>query len=275
MAMQITKIGSQTICYSEEGQGQPIILLSANPGDRRDFAAVVPALARSHRVLRLDWPGYGRSPAPEPPERAGASYFLEVFSEFVEQQRLEPFVIIGNSVGGNVAVRYALQSPTRVRGLVLVSPGGFTPHNAVTRTFCRLQGKPSINKLIGGVFTRSYLRIRNEVTRAMIARAAGEQNTDAARRVNAAVWRSFLEPQHDLREAARALRTPALVISGRHDPVIPPADGRRAAAAIPGAQFIEMKSGHAPFAEIPDEFLAVVEPFLASLTANNRAHAAR
>jgi pimeloyl-ACP methyl ester carboxylesterase len=49
-------------------------------------------------------------------------------------------LIIGNSLGGNVAARLAIESRAKVRGLVLVSPGGFTPHNPITRAFCRLQG---------------------------------------------------------------------------------------------------------------------------------------
>lgn len=39
-------------------------MLHANPGASRDFDAIAPALAKNHRVLRLDWPGYGGSPAP-------------------------------------------------------------------------------------------------------------------------------------------------------------------------------------------------------------------
>lgn len=264
--MQAIVVNGQKLTYRDEGSGPVLLCLSANPGDSRDFDAITPALARSYRVLRLDWPGYGGSPAPLPPERAGADYFLEVFTGFVQQLGLRDVSIIGNSVGGNVAAHYALRAPERVRGLVLVSPGGFTRHNPVTRLFCRLQGRPGFNRFIGKLFTRLYLRKRNAHTQAMIQRGDTEQHTEVARRVNAAVWRSFLDPRHDLRSTARELRVPALVVSGRYDPVIPArSDGRCAAQAIPGARQIVLPSGHAPFAEIPEEFLAAVTPFLASL----------
>ncbi len=271
--MPTATLQQQTLHYQESGHGTPLICLSANPGDGRDFDAVAPALARRYRVIRPDWPGYGKSPAPAPPERAGAGYFLAVFTQFVEQLGLARFHIIGNSVGGNVAVRYALTQPGRVASLVLVSPGGFTRHNFFTRAFCRLQGRAGFKRLLGDRFTRFYLRRRTECTRAMITRAGAEQNTPVAQRVNAAVWRSFLDPAHGLLNAASGITTPTLVVSGRRDPVIPAArDGRYAAAVIPGARQVVLNCGHAPFAELPEEFLDTVEPFLMNAEAG---HAAR
>jgi pimeloyl-ACP methyl ester carboxylesterase len=270
--MPTISLQGQSVHYREDGAGTALLMLSANPGDSRDFDAIVPQLAQRYRVVRMDWPGYGGSAAPQPPELAGASYFLEVFGRFVEAMKLQRFHILGNSVGGNVAVRYALAQPQQVLSLTLVSSGGFTRHNPVTRLFCRLQGRPGFNRMIGGLFTRSYLRARNDNTRAMIARGNGEQNTPAARRVNAAVWRSFLEPQHNLLEQARGIAAPALVINGRHDPVIPAkTDGRNAAQAIPGAKFIVTECGHAPFAEVPEDFLALLQPFLTDMEATRGA----
>lgn len=250
------------LSYRVDGSGPALILLSANPGDSRDFDAVVPQLAQRFQLIRPDWPGHGGSPAPQPPSRAGAGYFLECFSRFMDALGIRRAHLLGNSVGGNVAVRYALQQPQRVASLILVSPGGFTDHNAVSRGFCRLQGQVWFKRLLGDRFTRFYLRARNPWTQAMIGRAGGEQASAAAWQVNAAVWRSFLDPQHDLRQAAAALRVPALVVSGRHDPVIPAhKDGRSAARVIPGARQVVLDSGHAPFAEVPEQFLAAVVPF--------------
>lgn len=246
----------------EDGSGPALVLLSANPGDSRDFDGIVPALAQRFRVLRLDWPGYGSSAAPNPPERAGASHFLEVFARWMDEAGIARAHLLGNSVGGNVAVRYALAQPQRVASLVLVSSGGFTAHNPVTRGFCRLQGQLWFKRLLGDRFTRAYLRARNPLTRAMIERAGGEQATDEALRVNAAVWRSFLDPAHDLRESARALTVPTLVTGGRHDPVIPARrDVALAARTIPGAELHIFDTGHAPFAEAPDAFLEHVQAF--------------
>lgn len=253
---------SSPLHVREDGAGPVLVLLSANPGDSRDFDGIVPTLAQRFRVLRPDWPGYGGSPAPQPPEQAGAGHFLELFTRWMDQAGIARAHLLGNSVGGNVAVRYALARPSRVASLVLVSCGGFTAHNPVTRAFCRLQGQVWFKRLLGDRFTRAYLHARNPLTAAMIERAGGEQASDTALRVNAAVWRSFLDPAHDLRESARALSLPTLVTGGRRDPVIPAKrDVALAARTIPGAELQIFDTGHAPFAEAPEPFLQRVQAF--------------
>lgn len=247
--------------YREQGRGMPLILLHANPGDGRDFSAIASPLAECFRVIALDWPGYGASPAPSPPASASAMFYFEALRQFVSAMKLPPAALIGNSVGGYAAARLALEEPDRVARLVLVSPGGFTAHNALSRIFCRLQSGPL--SLRPDRFARLYLRRHTSVTREMLARARGEQATAAARSVNRAIWRSFIHPEHDLRGRAGTIAQPTLLIFGRFDPVIPARkDGREASRAMPHARFQVMETGHAPFAESPEEFLRVVTPFL-------------
>ena len=252
----------QHIAWREDGRGPALLMLSANPGDGRDFDAVVPELAKRFRVIRPDWPGFGGSPAPQPPERASPEYFFETLCALLDALDIRRAHFVGNSIGGNVAVRYALAHPGRVASLVLVSPGGFTAHNAFTRLFCRLMGRPGFNRAVRRWFTQANMPVATPWTRAIVERAVGEQAAPAATAVNAANWRAFASPAHDLRAAARGVRAPTLVINGRRDRAIPAdRDGRCAAEAIPGARLLIPDCGHAPFAEIPDWFLAAVTEF--------------
>lgn len=250
------------LAYRVEGAGPDLILLHANPGDSQDFDPIVPALARHYRVWRLDWPGYGGSPAPAQPDALQIVDLIEALDRFIQEQSLSRVCLLGNSVGGNVAVRWCLAHPQRVAALVLISSGGFTQVNAITKAFCRLQGSPAIRALQGGALTRLYLRRRNPAVQAMIQRAAGPQNQGPSRAVAAAIWRQFNRPDHDLRQQVAALACPVLVTGGEHDPVIPAADSRRAAALIPDAQLAIYDCGHAPFAECPEAFLNDLLPFL-------------
>jgi pimeloyl-ACP methyl ester carboxylesterase len=211
-----------------------------------------------------DWPGYGQSPAPSPAQIAKAAFlFFEVLREFVAVLNLPACIIIGNSVGGNAAVRLAHDRPERVARLVLVSPGGFTPHNVVTRNLCwfmstRLAPSPSM-------FARIYLGHHGApVVKAMLQRARTEQSHGPALALNRAVWGSFALPEHDVRGLARTLQLPVLLVFGKHDPVIPPSkDGAEARKSFgTNAKFVVMDSGHAPFAEIPAEFLKELDAFL-------------
>lgn len=274
--MPFVDLPAQRIAYRDEGNGPVLFLLSANPGDGRDFDAVAPTLAKRFRVIRPDWPGYGGSPAAVPVERTSPLYYFEVFRCFVDALGIESCHIVGNSIGGNVAVRYALAKPDRVQSLVLVSSGGFTAHNAVTRLFCRLMGMPGFNRAIRTAFTKASYPVRTEWTRAMIERAVTEQATPIANQVNAANWRGFATTEHDLRVAARGVQVPTLVINGARDRAIPAkTDGRAAAEAIPGARLLVPDCGHAPFAEIPDWFLGAVSEFWNSQSSQPAATVAR
>lgn len=87
--------------------------------------------------------------------------FYQVLREFITALRLPSAIFIGNSIGGNAAARLAIESPELVRGLVLVPPGGFTPHNFMTRAFCRFQGGSF--SLSPQRSARLYLRCRTPV----------------------------------------------------------------------------------------------------------------
>lgn len=261
--MPVLDTSLASVHYRDEGRGTPLILLHANPGDHRDFDAIRPALAARHRVLALDWPGYGDSPAPAEPQAWSTMHCAQVLREFVERLDLPAAVLIGNSVGGYAAARLALDAPTRVRSLVLVSPGGFTPHTAFTRAFCRFKGTESVTRLSNAALARYYLRRRTPLVHAILARAATTQRSAEAVAVNAAIWRSFTAPEHDLRARAAAIKVPVLLAFGRHDPVIPATrDGRAAARSLPAAEFALFDTGHMPFAEDPETFMKTVLPFL-------------
>lgn len=242
-------------------QGPPLILLHANPGDSRDYDAVIATLAQHHRVIALDWPGYGNSQMPEQPSEVGHLRFYQALLAVLDQLNPGPAILIGNSVGGNVAARLAMNEPGRVAGLILVSPGGFTPHNAITRLFCRFMG--SRFALSPGRWAGLLLRHKNPQTRSMLDRAATLYRQSDRLQLNRALWRSFVLPEHDLRPQAHAIHCPVLLLFGRHDIAIPATkDGVEAQRLLPAAEFHATASGHALFAEQPELFLRYALPFL-------------
>jgi pimeloyl-ACP methyl ester carboxylesterase len=252
-----------TVHYSDHGKGTTLVLLHANPGESKDFEAVIPALSENFRVLALDWPGYGNSAMPHHPETIGVLYFYQVLREFLAALALPPAFILGNSLGGNAAARLAAESPELVRGLVLVSPGGFTTPTFFSRNFCKLQG--SRFSLSPYRFASLYLKHRTATTQGMLERAANTQAASRQITLNRAIWRDFSKPSNDLRADAPRIKVPTLLLFGQYDLVIPASkDGKVAAQLIPSAKFVVLPCGHASFAEVPDLFLAQVQPFLAA-----------
>ncbi|SFM38820.1 alpha/beta fold hydrolase [Marinobacter zhejiangensis] len=259
--MPILNLSTGPVHYTEHGHGVPVVLLHANPGDSLDFEAIIPALSQNYRVLAIDWPGYGQSAIPPSPDSATVFLLYNILNEFLDALKLPPAIFVGNSVGGNVAARLASEQPDRVRGLVLVAPGGFTPHNWITRSFCRLQG--SRFSLSPQRFARWYLKRRNATTEAMLERASGLQSGTDAVTLNRALWRSFGRPENDLRQSARSINSPTLLMFGKYDPAIAAGkDGKAAAQSVPSAKLVVLPCGHASFAEVPELFLAEALPFL-------------
>lgn len=251
------------VAVHSTGSGEPIVLLHANGGDHRDFDAVVDRLAALHTVHAIDWPGWGDSTTTEGPTATG---YAAALPHVLQSLGGGPFVLIGNSVGGFAAIRAAATHPELVRGLVLVNPGGFTPRWPGSVAVCRLIGWPRLASRAMRALPRLYLR-RTTPAVAEIRHRADEMSTDPHRvEAFASVWRSFAMREHDARPHARLVAVPTLLMWGRRDPVLAwTIDGRRARRALGRAQVATFPCGHQAFAEMPDEFMAEVEPFLRSL----------
>jgi len=245
----------------DHGEGPTLVLLHANPGNLRDFDAIIPTLSESYRVIAIDWPGYGVSPGLGPLTTTTETALYAVLVEAMDTLEIPEAVIIGNSVGGQIAARYAIEFPDRVSGLVLVSPGGFTPDTWLTRFFMRWQS--SSWSLAPGFFAKLYIGRRNAHTQSIFNRAASLHSTTDVLKVTREMWGSFLDPSHDLSQSARTITQPSLLVFGKRDPVIQfKKDGQVAKAAMEHAELVALDCGHMAFAELPDEFLGLLLAFL-------------
>ncbi|MBV8347818.1 MAG: alpha/beta hydrolase [Mycolicibacterium sp.] len=257
-----TRVGQ--VAYSDTGEGSVVVvLLHATLHDRHDFDPIVPALSRDHRVIALDWPGHGDSPAPASPYLPTAASFADVLVDVVSALDLPPAAYLGNSVGGFAAARLAITDPQRVSRLVLIDSGGFLA-GPVTNLYCRVLGMPAVMKRILPWFIRSYLKATSDNDHAVEQRALARAETAEGVLLTAALWRSFASPDYDLRPLADRITAPVLIIWGSKDTAIPLRFGRATAAAIPRSRLEVLCTGHAPFSSDPAGFLAITAPFLAT-----------
>ncbi|WP_170181788.1 alpha/beta fold hydrolase [Phreatobacter stygius] len=110
----------RNLCFSETGDGPPLLLIHGSPGEGRAWNRVVPLLDRQFRVLTPDLPGYGGS-APLPEAGGGTAAMAADVGELVASLG-EPVFLAGHSYGGNVALHVMAASPDRIRGLALFEP---------------------------------------------------------------------------------------------------------------------------------------------------------
>ncbi len=117
-----TKVQGLDIHYKCLGKGQPIILIHGAANDWHEWEKNLAFLAQSFQVYALDLPGYGQSqPADVPVSPTWSASFL---NDFMEALDLPSAHIVGHSMGGMVAMVFALEHPEMVNKLVLVNSGG-------------------------------------------------------------------------------------------------------------------------------------------------------
>lgn len=252
----------------------PLVVLPAAAHSWADYRGILARFAPERRVFALDWPGFGNSAKPAPADfRYTAEGYAELLAGWLDGLGIARAVLLGNSVGGAAAVRYAAAHPKRVLGLALVSPGGFTPPGLVRSLASRLLGAPAILRRVEPAFASLYLGPTTPETKAIVAahRAlrAG-QDYGAFIQAYAALWRSFNRPEDDLSTVAKLVSAPAVVVRGALDPVITAADARRAAENLGERGALEVVlpgAGHLPFFQQPERFMQAVAGLLGTVEA--------
>jgi pimeloyl-ACP methyl ester carboxylesterase len=117
------RVDGMDLQYLEAGSGPPLLLLHGHEQSATSWRWVLPALARTHRVLALSLPGHGES-GPAVNGYAPGRDLAPLVADFLDTLGVGSLHVVGNSVGGAVALRVALADPARVRTLTLVDSAG-------------------------------------------------------------------------------------------------------------------------------------------------------
>jgi len=256
------------------GSGEDTILtVHGGPGtDHRLFRPELDRLGAYARLVYFDLPGHGRSTEPPP------DFALETMAESLEEVRsaigAERVTLLGSSYGGFVSLAYALAHPDRVARLILVDTAASNAFREQSLAIAHRRADPQM--------LAAFERLWNDALASdadfrenwsvlfplYFARASREQIEEFAGRTSytLATRRAILPTfgGYDLRSRLDELQMPALVIVGAHDWITPPPLAQDLASALPSAQLVVFEdSGHYPFLEEPERFVATVEAFLA------------
>ena len=254
----------------------PLLLLHGIGRSLEDWDAQHDRLAGDHRVISVDLPGFGLSDPP--PGRVTLAALADGVAATVDALgEHRPLHVMGNSLGGAVAMRMLAAAPARIATLTLVNSAGFGKE--VTAAL-RILAVPGLGKpLLRRIDARSAYRIERSLfhDRAHVT----PERVDLAVRVAARPHnaRVFLEAARDLgtfrgvraswrqtllgQVAAQA--KPTLIVWGERDLILPAAHLAAARAAFPHAQtHLFPDTGHLPQIERADDFADLVRPFLAA-----------
>lgn len=261
--------GIKTHFIHKGDQGRPVVLIHGFGASTYAWRNNLEALARRHRVYALDVKGFGLSAKPRD-GRYNVAAFTEHLRDFLDVLKLDRPVLVGNSMGGSIAIRLALQHPERVGGLVLVDAApiafslprppvvfGLDPAAVRPELVRALVSKPLVELSLKAGFHDPSL-----VTPEMVEIYHRPIRIEGAAEALIAMFRAPAEPQTEL-PPLRSLRMPVLIIWGKYDHVIPLAVAEGLSQDIPGARLVVLaNSAHVPHEEEPESFNALVTRFV-------------
>lgn len=244
-----------------------IVCLHAIGHGGSDFNRLEADLGAHLRFITLDWPGQGASG--DDVQSASARRYEVLLAGVLEQLNLGPVVLLGNSIGGATAIRYAASHPANVRALVLANPGGLDPGGFLPRLFignlishfeAGAEGDPAFRAW----FASYYGKIL--VTQA--AQAQKDRIIDAGYEVAhilAQAWESFRQPEADLRSLLPGLTQPTLVTWADDDGLVQWARNQTAISTLSHAHVTHFRAGHSVFLEQPEAFEREFVAFVTAL----------
>ena len=260
------------LSYLTAGSGTPVVCIHGLGGTKASFLPTVSALApQNYRVIALDLPGFGDSDMPlDAPY--DAPWFARTVIDLLDELGIERAHLVGNSMGGRVAIEAGLTEPQRVSRIVLLSPslawlrergwkrflGLPLPQLGLIQPTPRWAVEPIVRRLVPGArsgwtaagvdeFLRAYLTPRGRVAFYKAARSIyvdephGEQG----------FWTRL-----------KALEPDTMFIWGRHDQLVPISFMKHVERALPAARHVELNCGHVPQLERPHETHRAIAEFL-------------
>jgi pimeloyl-ACP methyl ester carboxylesterase len=265
-----TKVGR--LSTIEAGRGDPVVCIHGLGGTKASFLPTVAALADGWRVIAVDMPGFGDSDKPLG-AAYDAPYFAAAVTALLDELGIERADLIGNSMGGRIAIEAGLQQPQRVGRMALLSPAlawlrdrrwrwllrAPLPKLGLVQPAPRAITERIVRNLVPGgndgwsaagvdEFLRVYLTPRGRVA-----------FYEAARNI-------YLDEPHGeqglwtrLAEMAPA----TLFVWGLHDRLVPVGFRKHVERALPAARHLELDCGHVPQLEAPAETHAAVRDFFA------------
>jgi len=259
-------VGRHRISTLSMGAGRDVLLIHGLGGTRASLFETAAALSPRYRVHVPDLPGFGSS---SKPAFGGynARWFAEMMLGLMDELAIDSAHVVGNSMGGRVAIEMGLLRPERVRALALLCPAvawvrrGLHPIVRLLRPELGLLPHAFGRSLVASQFLNMFHNrdvVDPAVADLMVDEFRRIYQTPGARCALLASARNiYLEApfgRHGFYPRLSELRPPALFIWGREDYLVPPGFGRHVRQWLPQAEQVTIDAcGHVPQVERPKE----------------------
>ena len=268
---QFTEIMGMSVHYRDEGPRddvEPIVLLHGTSASLHTWDGWADALKGQRRVIRMDLPGFGLT-GPMPDGNYRLPHYVEFVVALMDQLGVQKAVVAGNSFGGNLAWKVAVDHPQRVSKLVLVDAAGY-PYDAQSVPIgFKIAQIPALKPLMQNTLPHGMIEssVRNvygdpsKVTPELIDRYY-ELTLRAGNR--GALGERFRQsPGGEFAQQIPSITQPTLILWGGQDRLIPPNNAEQFKQDIQGSHLVVFDGlGHVPHEEDPVATVAAVQAFL-------------
>lgn len=256
------------IHYQDKGTGTALVLMHGLSSSTYSWKDVFEPLSKSFHVIAVDLKGHGFSGKPDGDYTRRAQAVLVM--HLLDQLKIEKAWLAGNSMGGEIALNIALQSPQRVEGLILIDSAGVNvPGNAsLTPAYTRI---PVVGRILVALAMTSDKLVRQSLeksfyddTQVTAERVAAYYRPLRTRGGQLAAFRAREQfEQFPIETDLGKVNAPALIIWGAEDPVFPPAAGRKMNSLIRKSTLVIFeKCGHQPQEELPERVVDELMRFI-------------
>lgn len=275
MEVREISIHGHRVAYREAGEGPVLLLIHGMAGSMTTWKQVMPALATRFTVIAPDLPGHGQS------EKLVGDCSLGAFASTLRDLLIalghERATVVGQSLGGGIAMQFAYQYPERCERLVLVGSGGLGPEVNPLLKALSLPGSEAVLKLgcaqpvqdaissVGKL--AAHLGLSPQPAVSELWRSYSSLGDDDTRRDFLRTLRAVIDQSGQAVSASNRLHLvaemPSLIIWGDADPIIPVHHAYDAHEAMEGSRLeIIPDVGHYPHCEAPSRFVSVMTEFI-------------
>jgi 3-oxoadipate enol-lactonase len=263
--MHFIELNGIALRYELSGKGdRTLVLVHEMGGSLESWDEVVPHFAGSRRVLRYDTRGAGLSQKVRG-ELAFETMATDIAALLDALGIAGKVALVGVAVGGAIALQFAAQYPERASAVIVGSPAtGIAPARraAALERLARIEAGGMAFAVEDAMQNGYTPELRGDTERFERFRARWLGNDPSS---YATIWRMLANA--DMQKALSEVRCPALVIGGSLDRVRPPPMAQEVAKAIPGARYIEVRTGHYMAVQTPDLIANGINDFLRSVDA--------
>ncbi|AUC81604.1 alpha/beta fold hydrolase [Lacinutrix sp. Bg11-31] len=271
-ASSFISVNGMDVHFRDEGNKNdsiPIVLIHGTASSLHTFDTWTNNLKKTNRVIRMDLPAFGLT-GPFPDGNYSIHHYTSFLKDFLMGLNIKECILVGNSLGGQIAWNFTLEQPEMVEKLILIDAAGYTKVSKSVPIAFKLGQTPMLNKLLTYITPRFMVRAsvenvyfdKSKVTDSLVDRyfelTLRKGNRQAfLDRLNITAAKTYTNIKN--------IKQPTLILWGAKDFLIPMENAYKFQEDLPNSTLIILENiGHTPMEESPIESLKSLVIFLGS-----------